>query len=82
VKKPHRPLTHDEKKAAEAAFQGAPFDPQLSESARRVFIGIYSAIAKKRNGTFQECTLSPSAPMAKKASTELQARHRTKSLFS
>ena len=32
--KPTRPLTYDEKKAAEAAFRGAPFNSDWSESAR------------------------------------------------
>jgi hypothetical protein len=36
----NRPLTHDEKKAAEAAFHGSPFDPQWSEAARKVYVGL------------------------------------------
>lgn len=39
-----RPLTHDEKKAAEAAFRGRPFDASWSKSAR----GIYEGIRKAR----------------------------------
>jgi hypothetical protein len=35
-----RNLTHDEKKAAEAAFQGLPFDPRWSATARSVYEGI------------------------------------------
>jgi hypothetical protein len=35
-----RNLTHDEKKAAEAAFQGLPFDPRWSTAARSVYEGI------------------------------------------
>lgn len=38
-----RPLTHDEKKAAEAAFQGRPFDASWSKSARSVYEGILKA---------------------------------------
>ncbi len=38
-----RPLTHDEKKAAEAAFQGRPFDASWSKSARGVYEGILKA---------------------------------------
>ena len=30
----HRPVTHDEKKAAEAAFKGLPFDSQWSSQAQ------------------------------------------------
>ena len=54
----NRPLTYDERKAAEAAFRGAPFDPQLSESARKVYLGISSAMANKRNEAFQDYDLS------------------------
>ena len=34
-KKPTRHLTYDEKKAADAAFRGAPFNSDWSESARK-----------------------------------------------
>ncbi len=39
-----RPLTHDEQKAAEAAFRGIPFDPKWSASARLVYDGIRNAL--------------------------------------
>jgi hypothetical protein len=42
-----RPLTHDEKKAAEAAFQGMPFNPTWSEAARRVYEGITNALCSR-----------------------------------
>jgi hypothetical protein len=77
--KRNRSLTNDERKAAEAAFRGAPFDPQLSESARKVYLGISSAMANKRNEAFQEFDLSQPATKAKRASTESQARYRAKS---
>ncbi|MDH4192528.1 MAG: hypothetical protein OEW33_06305 [Nitrospirota bacterium] len=77
----NRPLTYDERKAAEAAFRGAPFDPQLSESARKVYLGISSAMANKRNEAFQEFDLSQPSTMAKRAPTESQARPRAKSTF-
>lgn len=35
-----RILTHDERKAADAAFVGRPFDPSWSEAARAVYEGI------------------------------------------
>jgi len=38
-----RALTHDEKKAAEAAFNGRPFHDSWSKSARIVYDGILSA---------------------------------------
>ena len=75
----NRSLTNDEKKAAEAAFRRAPFDPQLSESARKVYVGISSAMANKRNEAFQEFDLSQPAPKAKRASIESQVRYRAKS---
>lgn len=81
MQKENRPLTYDERRAAEAAFRGAPFDPQLSESARKVYLGISSAMANKRNKAFQEFDLSPPSTMAKRASTELQTRPRSKSTF-
>ena len=38
-----RILTHDERKAADAAFAGRPFDPAWSASARTVYEGILTA---------------------------------------
>jgi hypothetical protein len=76
-----RPLTYDERKAAEAAFRGAPFDPQLSESARKVYLGISSAMANKRNEAFQSYDLSETTVLAKTVSTESQNRSKTKSFF-
>jgi|CXWL01.1.fsa_nt_gi hypothetical protein len=40
-------LTYDEKKAAEAAFQGRPFNPTWSASARGVFDGIVNVLVAK-----------------------------------
>jgi hypothetical protein len=39
-----RALTHDEKRAADAAFKGLRFDPRWSTSARKVYDGIRSAL--------------------------------------
>ncbi|UVT14345.1 MAG: hypothetical protein H8K04_10780 [Nitrospira sp.] len=39
-----RVLTHDERKAAEAAFSGRPFNPGWSESARRIYDGLIQAL--------------------------------------
>jgi hypothetical protein len=50
----NRSLTYDEKKAAEAAFNGSPFDPKWSESAHQVYLGISLAMADKQNDVFQE----------------------------
>lgn len=39
-----RSLTHDEQKAAEAAFGGRPFNPRWSESAKKVYEGLVRAL--------------------------------------
>ncbi|MEC4888545.1 MAG: DUF6573 family protein [Nitrospira sp.] len=41
-----KPLTHDEKKAADAAFAGRPFNPSWSDSARVIYEGIVTALPK------------------------------------
>lgn len=43
-----RPLTYDEKKAAEAAFRGAQFDPSWSEGALKVYEGLRLAMARRK----------------------------------
>ena len=42
-----RRLTYDEKKAAEAAFQGQPFNPSWSAAAQVVYEGILAAMANR-----------------------------------
>jgi hypothetical protein len=37
------PLTHDQQKAAEAAFRGLPLNPQWSDSAQEIYRGIVAA---------------------------------------
>ncbi len=39
-----RMLTHDERKAAEAAFTGRPFNPDWSDSAKKVYEGLTHAL--------------------------------------
>ena len=75
----HRPLTNDEKKAAEAAFKGAPFDPKWSEAARKVYLGLSSAMANKRNEAFQEIRPSQRATISRRAAPEAKQRSRIKS---
>ncbi len=41
---PTRPLTHDEKKASEAAFRGIPLDENWTDSAKSVYEGIIQAL--------------------------------------
>ncbi len=42
-----RALTHDEQKAAEAAFAGRPFNPAWSASARKVYEGLMQVLSKR-----------------------------------
>lgn len=44
VRKP-RPLTFDEKNAAEAAFQGCPLNPAWSQTALEIYFGLRATIA-------------------------------------
>jgi hypothetical protein len=37
-------LTHDERKAADAAFSGRPFNPAWSESAKKIYEGLIHAL--------------------------------------
>ena len=60
MQKNKRSLTYDEKKAAEAAFRGLPFDPKWSEAAEKVYWGISKAMANKYNEALQD--MSPSQP--------------------
>ena len=50
-----RALTHDEKKAAEAAFRGDPFNPAWSVSAANVYAGIRSAMGKQQTSQDVDC---------------------------
>jgi len=45
-----RPLTHDEKKASEAAFSGLPKDANWTDSAKSVYEGIIHALGKDPSG--------------------------------
>jgi len=49
-----RSLTSDEKKAAEAAFHGTPFDPAWSTAARVVYDGITEALAMRGRHSLAE----------------------------
>ena len=74
-----RPLTHDERKAAEAAFKGAACDPKWSEVARKVYLGIASAMANKRNEAYQEIRPSQPTILSRRAAAESKQRTRVKS---
>jgi len=59
-------LTHDEKKASEAAFRGLPCNPAWSQSAKSIYEGILSAMAKSARAPIvadaQACETSHSFP--------------------
>jgi hypothetical protein len=57
-----RSLTTDEKKAAEAAFRGEPFDPKWSASARAVYEGIIKAM-RPRTTPFEETVVEQPAAL-------------------
>ena len=74
-----RPLTHDEKKAAEAAFRGAPFDPKWSDAARKIYLGISAAVANQRQNAFKDIVLPIAKPVSQPAIKEMKAPARVKS---
>ncbi len=81
MQKHSRPLTHDEKKGAEAAFRGAPFDPKWSEAARKVYLGISAAMANKRNEAFQDIQPARPAVQIRRTVSEPKQRSRAKSIL-
>ncbi|HEX7767102.1 MAG TPA: DUF6573 family protein [Nitrospira sp.] len=63
-------LTNDEKKAADAAFAGRPFNPAWSASARAIYDGIMNALPKEAvaaiDAVFADLeTALPVVPLAK-----------------
>ena len=54
-------LTHDERKAAEAAFVGRPCNPAWSESAKRVYEGLIQAIPVLPDETVVTSNHNPSS---------------------
>lgn len=76
---PVRPLTHDEKKAAEAAFRGAPFDPKWSDAARKIYLGISAAVANQRQNAFKDIILPKAKAISKAVTPEPKSPTRVKS---
>ena len=56
-------LTYDEKKAAEAAFTGRPFNPEWSDAARRVYDGIVGVMGSSKS-VEDRIELQPAEPVA------------------
>mgnify|MGYP007059451270 CR=1 FL=1 len=79
MKQAVRSLTNDEKRAAEAAFRGAPFDPKWSDSARKIYLGISTAVANQRQNAFKDIVLPKTKPLSKPANPEGKAATRVKS---
>ena len=52
-------LSHDELKAAEAAFQGRPFNEVWSQAAREVYDGIVAATLKLKRLSEKEGSSQP-----------------------
>ena len=73
-----RPLTHDEKKAAEAAFRGAPFNPKWSEAARKVYLGVADAMASKPSDILRELAEQTQAMSPKASLVERKSASRSK----
>ena len=59
-----RQITHDEKKAAEAAFTGRAFNPQWSDAARIVYDGILAAMGKEIGAVEMNDELETVEPVA------------------
>ncbi len=59
-----RQLTHDEKKAAEAAFAGRPVNPKWSDAARIVYDGLLAAMGKDARAVDTDDELEPVEPLA------------------
>jgi hypothetical protein len=67
---PPQPLTHDEQKAAEAAFAGRPFNPRWSASARRVYDGLQRALPTPPVPDEEPAALEPAGDPIEAAQTE------------
>lgn len=51
-----RQLSHDETKAAEAAFQGRVFNETWSQTARVVYDGILAVLQRRKSSSGKECS--------------------------
>ena len=59
-----RQITHDEKKAAEAAFAGRPFNPKWSDADRIVYDGLVAAMGKEVRAVDTDDEFEPVEPLA------------------
>ncbi len=58
IQRTPRALSHDEQKAAEAAFGGRPFNPAWSTSAKQIYDGLTQALPKPSDGPGSSTTQS------------------------
>ena len=71
-----RPLTHDEKKASEAAFRGLPCDPTWSHSAKAVYDGIMATLDKSSmSSALPEIHALSSSPSGDLPTVETEPSH-------
>jgi hypothetical protein len=69
-----RTLTHDERKAAEAAFSGRPFNAAWSDSAKRIYEGLIRALPHlPEESTREEIQVDQSEAKAAEAAVALPA---------
>lgn len=69
---PPRILTHDERKAAEAAFAGRPCNPRWSEAAKRVYEGLTQALPDEPVSENVQTGETPQAQDTATANSELR----------
>jgi uncharacterized protein DUF6573 len=67
-----RVLTHDEKKAADAAFTGRPFNEAWSASARSIYDGIVKAMPRRDIAIPTHCNIEEPAEVPSTRSEPLQ----------
>ena len=68
---PPRALTHDEQKAADAAFGGRPFNPAWSASAKKIYEGLTGALPKKPEES--EASTDADVPQAEDTVTSVES---------
>ena len=66
-----RALTHDEQKAADAAFGGRPFNPAWSASAKKIYDGLTGALPKKPEES--EASTDADVPQAEDTVTSVES---------
>jgi hypothetical protein len=76
-----RPLTHDERKAAEAAFRGEPFHPAWSHAARQIYDGISAAMVRMETRRLLSAKRITETDLLDQCTAIPRSRHSTKMLL-